>query len=236
MDVNVWVALGAGLMSFVSPCILPLYPSYLSYITGISVSELKDSGAMSRQARLKTMLHSLFFLLGFSLLFYSLGYGANAFSDFFRDYQHQIRQFSAILIIVMGLFLMGIFQPQLLMKSKKLDFRMKKSGYLASFVFGVGFSAGWTPCTGPILAAIIAMAASSPGAWFEMTSAYALGFAIPFMALSFFVGSARWLLKYSNTFMKVGGALMLIMGILLFTDQMSQITIWLNQLAPAWLG
>lgn len=233
-DLNVWLALGAGFASFISPCVLPLYPSYLSYITGISVSDLKGGG-QPREMRLKMMSHTLFFLLGFSLLFYTLGYGVNAFADFFRDYQMLIRQVSALLIILMGLFLAGIIQPEFLMKERKLQFKRGKAGYLGSFVFGIGFSAGWSPCIGPILTAILGLQASEPGSWFTMTTAYALGFAIPFFILAFFLGSARALLKYSGTFMKVGGVLMVIMGILLFTNQMTEITIYLNSITPEWL-
>ncbi len=233
-ELNLWLAFGAGIASFISPCCLPLYPSYLSYITGISVSDLKAENK-PRDVRMRTMTHTLFFLLGFSLLFYTLGYGVNAFADFFRDYQALIRQLSAILIILMGLFLIGIFQPAFLMKERKLNLRTSKSGYLGSFIFGIGFSAGWSPCIGPILTAILGLQATSPGSWFSMTTAYALGFAIPFFVLAFFLGSARAILRYSNTLMKIGGAIMVLMGILLFTDQMTRITIYLNSITPEWL-
>ncbi|GGF86903.1 cytochrome c biogenesis CcdA family protein [Paenibacillus abyssi] len=235
MDLNIWLAFGAGVASFISPCCLPLYPSYLSYITGISVSDLKAEHR-SKDVRIRTMTHTFFFLLGFSLVFYTLGYGTNVFADFFIDYQDLIRQISAILIILMGLFLAGIFQPQVLMKERKLKMPMGKKGFLGSFIFGIGFSAGWSPCVGPILTAILALAVSSPGTWFGLTTAFSLGFSIPFFILAFFLGSTRWILKHSNKVMKVGGALMILMGILLFTDQMTKITIWLNQFAPPGLG
>lgn len=233
-DMNLWIALGAGFASFISPCCLPLYPSYLSYITGISVSELKDS-EKTKGKRLLMMSHTLFFVLGFSTVYYTLGYGTNVFSEFFSEYNQLIRQLSAILIILMGLFLMGIFKPQLLMKERRMNLVPKRAGYLSSFVFGIGFSAGWTPCTGPVLTAILGLAASEPGTWFGLTTAYSLGFAIPFFVLAFFLGTARWILKYSATVMKIGGAVMILMGILLFTDQMTQITIWLNLITPEWL-
>jgi cytochrome c-type biogenesis protein len=135
----------------------------------------------------------------------------------------------------MGLFIMGIFQPQLLMKERKLNMKWKPAGYLGSFVFGIGFAAGWSPCIGPILTAILALAASNPGTWIGMTTAYSIGFAVPFFTLAFFLGSARWILKYSNTLMKIGGAIMIIMGVLLFTDRMTYITIWLQSITPEWL-
>jgi cytochrome c-type biogenesis protein len=135
----------------------------------------------------------------------------------------------------MGLFLIGIFQPGLLMKERRFNLIPKKASYISSFIFGIGFSAGWTPCTGPVLAAILALAASQPGTWFGLTTAYAVGFAVPFFVLAFFLGTARWILRYSSIVMKIGGAIMIAMGIMLFTDQMTQITIWLNGLTPEWL-
>lgn len=234
-DINIWLAFGAGFASFISPCCLPLYPSYLSYITGISVADLKGN-ANAKQKRMLTMSHTLFFILGFCTVYYALGYGTNVFAEFFSEYRQLIRQISAILIILMGLFLIGLFQPQLLMKDRRMNLIPKKASYISSFIFGIGFSAGWSPCMGPALTAILGLAATEPGTWFRLTSAYALGFAIPFFVLAFFLGTARWILKYSATVMKIGGAVMILMGILLFTDQMTKITIWLNVITPEWLA
>ena len=233
-EISIWVAFGIGFISFISPCCLPLYPSYLSYITGISVAELKEN-EMSSKKRWLMMSHTFFFILGFSTVYYALGYGINAFGDFFINYNEVIRKVSAVLIIIMGLFLVGIFQPQLLMKDTRFNLIPKRINYISSFLFGLGFSAGWSPCIGPALATIQLMAVSEPGSWFKLTTAYSLGFAIPFFILAFFLGSSRWILKYSSQVMKIGGAVMIIMGILLFTDQMTQITIWLNMMTPEWL-
>ncbi len=233
-DITIWIALGAGFASFISPCVLPLFPSYLSYITGISVTELK-SDQLPAQKRLVTMSHTLVFLIGFSTVYYVLGYSTNVFAEFFYEYREVIQKVSGVLIVVMGLFLMGIFQPQLLMKERRMAIIPKKVSYIGSFIFGLGFSAGWTPCTGPALTAILGLAASSPGTWFELTTAYALGFALPFFILAFFIGPSRWIMKYSPIVMKIGGGLMILMGILLFTDQMTKITIWLNTITPEWL-
>ncbi|MFC5532552.1 cytochrome c biogenesis CcdA family protein [Cohnella yongneupensis] len=233
-DVNVGISFAAGLASFISPCCLPLYPAYLSYITGVSVTQIKTDTSTSM--RMRTMSNTLFFMLGFSLVFFAVGYGTNAFATAFRDNQDMIRQLSAIFIVLMGLFLIGLFQPQLLMKERKMNMKWKPAGYLGSFVFGIGFSAGWSPCIGPILVAIQALAATSPGTWIGMTTAYSIGFAVPFFALAFFIGSTRWILKYSNAMMKIGGVLMIVMGILLFTDRMTTITVYLNDITPAWLS
>ncbi len=230
-SVNLWIALWAGIASFISPCCLPLYPSYLSYITGISVSELK-SGESSSAVRRQTMLHTLSFIVGFSIIFYALGLTAGFLGNFFIDYRDLLRQIAALLIFIMGLFLLGIFQPQWLMKERKLQIKFRPAGYIGSVLVGMGFAAGWSPCVGPILSAILALAATEPGTWFQLTTAYSLGFAIPFFVLSFFIGSTKWILRYSNLIMKIGGGLMIVIAVLLYTGKMTQITLWLNYHNP----
>jgi cytochrome c-type biogenesis protein len=232
-NLNLGIAFAAGLASFVSPCFLPLYPTYLSLITGISVTRLQTES--TREIRFRTLTHTLFFVLGFSLLFFTLNWAANTFAAAFRDHSDLIRQISAILIVLMGLFLLGVFQPQLLMRERKLPIRWRPAGYLGSFVAGVGFSAGWSPCIGPILGSILALAASHPGTWLQLTAAYSAGFALPFFVLAFFIGSTRWIVKYSGRLMKISGALMVAFGILLFTDRMFILTVWLNNITPDWL-
>jgi cytochrome c-type biogenesis protein len=233
-EINIGIAFLAGLASFISPCCLPLYPSYLSYITGVGVSELKEMG--TRELRIRTLSHSVAFALGFSVVFYTLGFGAGAFGDFFKQYQTLISQLSAVLIVAFGLFLLGVFQPQFLMKERRLNLRWKPAGHLGTFAVGVGFAAGWTPCIGPILSFIIGLSLSDPGSWLKYITAYSLGFAVPFIALAWFLGSVRWLLHYSGRVMKIGGGLMVAMGVLLFTGQMTKISAWLNAITPEWLS
>ncbi|WP_442601239.1 cytochrome c biogenesis CcdA family protein [Paenibacillus sp. KN14-4R] len=233
-SLNIGIALWAGFASFISPCCLPLYPSFLSYITGISVNELK-SGNSSKQAQRTTMLHTLSFIVGFSIIFYSLGWTAGFVSDFFVSNSSLLRQIAALLIFLMGLFLLGIFQPQWLMKERKFSVKLKPAGYLGSLLIGMGFAAGWSPCVGPILSSILLLSTAEPGSWFSLITAYTLGFAIPFFILSFFIGSTRWILRYSTVVMKVGGAVMIVIAVLLYTDKLSQITNWLNSQTPNWL-
>lgn len=233
-QVNIWIALWAGVASFISPCCLPLYPSYLSYITGMSVQTLKEERS-KREVRLAMAAHTLFFILGFSIIFYSLGFGVGLVADWFNDYRDLIRQLSAILIFVMGLFLIGIFQPQWLMRERKLQIKSKPAGYLGSLAVGIGFAAGWSPCVGPILSSILLLAATEPGTWFQLTTAYSVGFALPFFVLAFFIGSANWIKRYSSAMMKFGGAIMLIMAVLLYFDKMILITIWLQERTPSWM-
>jgi cytochrome c-type biogenesis protein len=234
LSLNIWIALWAGFASFISPCCLPLYPSYISYISGISVSELK-SGKTSAQVRRQTMLHTLGFILGFSIIFFALGATAGFLGNFLLDYGDLLSQIAAIFLFVMGLFLLGIFQPQWLMKERKLQIPFRRAGYLGSVLVGMGFAAGWSPCVGPILSAILVLAATEPGTWFGLTFAYSLGFAIPFFIMSFFIGSTKWMLRYSNLVMKIGGALMIAIAILLYTGKLTQITIYLNSITPEWL-
>lgn len=233
MDLNIWIAFGAGLLSFLSPCTLPLFPSYISYITGISVSQLQSD--RTREVRIKTMMHTLFFIAGFSVVYYTLGATAGVISNLFTRNLELISQIAGILIVVMGLMLLGVFKPQMLMKDMKFTFN-KPAGYIGTFLIGIGFAAGWSPCIGPILASIITLAATEKGLWVSLITAYTLGFAVPFFALAFFLGTTRWLVKYSGAVMKAGGAVMILFGILLYFGQMTKLTIWLNQFAPSWLG
>lgn len=146
-NINAGIALAAGVASFISPCCLPLYPSYLSYITGLSVQQLK-SGSNSKEVRIRTLTHTLAFILGFSAVFYTLGFGAGLFGQFFNGQRDLIRQLSAILIIVMGLFLLGIFQPQFLLRERKLDLKWKPAGYVGSFILELVFLRVGHPVSG----------------------------------------------------------------------------------------
>lgn len=236
MDASVtwWLAFGAGVLSFISPCCLPLYPSYLSYITGISVSELKEDGALLK--RRTAMVHTLFFMLGFSIIFLALGFSASLIGYLFSAYQDLIRQVGAILVIVMGLFLMGLFQRSFLMREKRLQLKNKPVGYLGSVLVGITFAAGWTPCIGPILSSVLILSASNPAEGIPMILSYILGFSIPFLAMAFFIGRMRFLQRYSLQLMRVGGGVMVLTGVLLFTDHLSQITVWLIRLFGGFTG
>lgn len=232
MELNVWLALWAGLVSFISPCCLPLYPSYLSYITGVSVQQLKQDA--TREIRIRTLSHTFFFILGFSIIFYALGAAAGLIAELFVQWKDLIRQIAGIVIVVMGLALLGIFRPQVFMREWKPKLA-KRAGYLGSFIIGIGFAAGWSPCIGPILSSIITLSTTERGLWLPMITAYTLGFAIPFFLMAFFLGSTRWILRYSSGIMKVGGAVMIVVGILLYTGQLNEITSWLQEITPSWM-
>ena len=186
----------------------------------MSVGEVKSEQVMLQR---RSLLHTICFLLGFSLVFIAIGFSTSFFGAFFQQYQDLIRQIGAILIIVFGLVIVGVFQPTFLMKDKRVEFKNRPSGYVGSVLIGLAFAAGWTPCTGPILASVISLGMSQPASALSYMVAYILGFAIPFMILSFFIGKLGWIKKYSPIIMKVGGYLMIVMGIILFFDGMTKI-------------
>ena len=219
-DINVLLAFGAGFLSFISPCTLPLYPAFLSYITGMSLDELKnDKGMMQKRA----ILHTLSFLIGFSIIFIAIGFSASLANNFFVQYQDLMRQVGAILIVLFGLMIVGLLQVNFLMKDHKFQFKNRPSGYLGSALIGFAFAAGWTPCTGPILASIILLAGTNPDAGLGYMLAYYFGFAIPFFIMSFFIARMDWIRRNSQKIVKIGGYVMIAVGILLFFDGLEYI-------------
>ncbi|MFD1037890.1 cytochrome c biogenesis CcdA family protein [Virgibacillus byunsanensis] len=223
-EINIFLAFGAGFLSFISPCVLPLYPAFLSYITGMSVSEIKEDNKMLNK---KSLLHTIFFLLGFSSIFIMIGFTTSFVSDFLLTYKEIIRQIGAILIIFFGLVIVGIFNFQFLMKDKKITFKNRPAGFFGSFIIGMAFSLGWTPCTGPILAIVLSLAATNPDLGMVMMISYILGFSVPFLILSFFIGKMNWIKKNSARFVKIGGYIMIVMGVALFFDWMTKLTSYL---------
>ncbi|AWC30850.1 cytochrome c biogenesis CcdA family protein [Bacillus cytotoxicus] len=232
-DINIFLAFGAGFLSFISPCCLPLYPAFLSYITGMSVSELKEENAMLRK---RSMLHTAFFLLGFSIVFIAIGFSTSFLGSFFKDYKDLIRQLGALFIIVFGLIIVGVFQPKFLMQDRKFTFKSRPSGYIGSILIGLAFAAGWTPCTGPILVAVIGLATTNPESAMLYMIAYILGFAIPFFVLSFFITKMSWIKRHSGTFVKVGGYIMIVMGVVLYFNWMTKIIVYFSSLFGGFTG
>lgn len=222
-EVTFLLAFGAGVLSFVSPCVLPVFPAFVSYITGMSYNEVENQKFNAR-----AIFHTLFFLIGFSLIYIALGFGTSFFGGVFIEYGNLIRQVGAILIVVFGLVITGVLKFDFLMKDRKVSFKNRPAGFFGSILIGMAFAAGWTPCNGPIIGAIFAMSATEPNDALVLMIVYCLGFGVPFFVLSFFVSKTRWMLKYSNTIMKGGGIVMILMGILLYFDGLTQIIIWLQ--------
>jgi cytochrome c-type biogenesis protein len=228
-EVNFFLAFGAGFLSFISPCVLPLYPAFLSYITGMSVNDIKEERAMLNY---KSILHTVFFLVGFSSIFIMLGFTTSFISSFLFAWQDVIREVGAILIIFFGLVLIGVFNFEFLMKDRKIRFKNRPAGFIGSFVVGMAFSMGWTPCMGPILAAVIVLAAENPDVGMLLMFAYSLGFSIPFLTLSFFIGKLNWIKKNGPRLVKIGGYAMIFMGMALFFDWMTKLTSFM----AGWFG
>ncbi|MBB5174046.1 cytochrome c biogenesis CcdA family protein [Texcoconibacillus texcoconensis] len=238
-NITIWAALGAGIISFISPCTLPLFPAFLSYITGMSVKELESNKDL--KVRSKLLVHAFFFLFGVSMIFFSLGVGMTYFGNWIQgllagDTGHLLQRFAGIFMVFMGLFVAGVVRFDWLMKERRLNVAKKPAGYIGSTFVGMGFAAGWTPCIGPIFASILMLAASNPSQGILYTVVYIIGFALPFLILTVFLGSTRWIRKYSNTIMKIGGAIMILMGTLLFTGQLTEISIFILRLIEGtWL-
>ena len=224
-QLNLLLAFGAGLLSFISPCSLPLYPAFLSYVTGVSLNELKEEKGMLNK---KALVHTLLFLLGFSAIFMALGFSTSFIGTIFIQYQDLLRQIGAIIIVFFGLVVLGIFNFDLLMSEKRVQFKKRPKGYIGSVLIGMGFAAGWTPCTGPILAGVIALGVSDPERGMLYMLFYVLGFSIPFLIMSMFIGKMKFLQNRSGLFMKIGGSLMIVMGILLYFDMMTKIIAFLT--------
>lgn len=178
----------------------------------------------------RSLAHTLFFLLGFSVIFIALGYGTSFIGTLFRDYHDAIRQVGALLIILFGFITLGVFRPEVIMKERRVHFKHRPGGFFGSVLIGMAFAAGWTPCTGPILGAVITLAGTNPGSAIPYMMLYVLGFAVPFVLLSFFITKLKWIRKNQLLIMKAGGVLMIVIGVLLFFDWMNLIIILLSDL------
>lgn len=232
-QVSLFLAFGAGLLSFISPCSLPLYPAFLSYITGVSVNDIKKGkGILNRQA----FIHTILFLIGFSIIFLALGLSTSFIGSFFLDYQDLLRQLGAILMVFFGLVLTGLLKFDFLQTDKKVHFQRRPSGYIGSIIIGIGFAAGWTPCTGPILAGVIALGVSDPGKGLFYMMLYVLGFSIPFLLMSLFIDKMTFLKTHSFIIMTFGGILMVLMGVLLYFNMMTKIITFLTPLFGGFTG
>ncbi|MEP2435597.1 MAG: cytochrome c biogenesis protein CcdA, partial [Roseibium sp.] len=204
LDVSIGAAFLAGLLSFVSPCVLPIVPPYLCYLAGVSVAELKGETATAATSR-RIVLSSVAFVLGFSVVFVALGATASVIGQSIARYFDTLSIIAGIIIIIMGLHFLGLFRIALLFREARVQVERKPPGLLGAFVMGLAFAFGWTPCVGPVLAAILFMAGStgSTGQGGLLLAAYALGIGIPFiLAAAFasqFLGWASRFRKHMGT-------------------------------------
>ena len=238
-SVGVAVAFGAGLFSFLSPCVLPLVPSYLSFITGMSVGDLgADLGAAVRR---RVLLHALAFIGGFSLVFVGLGASFSALGQFLLDYREVIRRVGGVLIILFGLYIAGLLRVGLLGRTTQWQLREKPAGYLGSLVVGVTFAIGWTPCVGPILGAILSLASTTENIQWGvgLLLAYSAGLGVPFVLSAVALGPALRLFKRWRPFIpvveRVAGVMLIVVGVLVYTNYYTVLNAWAISLTPDWL-
>lgn len=239
-DVNVFVAFAAGIFSFLSPCVLPLIPSYLSFVSGVSLEELRADQTASA-TRWRVVLNSLAFIIGFSLVFVSLGASASFLGSLFLTYRDSIRLLGGLFILFVGLYLVGLFKISALDRYLQFNLKDKPAGYLGSVIVGITFAVAWTPCVGPILGAILALAGTSGevGRGTLLLAIYAAGLGLPFflsaVAVNSFFQFSRRFRRYLQLIHMMGGILLIIVGILLLTDYMTLLNTYALRLTPNWL-
>jgi len=228
-NLNLAIAFTAGLLTFLSPCFLPLVPAYLVYITGLSFEEIK-------KVRLMGVIHSLLFIFGFTIVFTFLGISASLLGQLFYDARDVIRILGGILIVLLGLYLTGILRFPFLDLERRLTISSKPAGMLGSIFIGMVFALGWLPCVGPILAGILVLAGQSEtlGRGALLLISFSLGLGLPLflasLALNYFLSFFRRIEKYLGIVHKASGIFLVIVGILLITDYLQGITNWLIDL------
>lgn len=236
LNIGILIAFMAGILSFLSPCVLPLVPSYLAFVTGMSLEDL-ESGVN----RKTTLIHAGLFVGGFSAIFILMGASASFLGQFFRHNELLIARVGGVVIIVLGLHLTGLFRISALMREKRVHVNDKPAGFIGTFGVGMAFGAGWTPCIGPILGGILTFAASREGMWqgVGLLTVYSLGLAIPFLlsalALDWFLQAFKKFRKYLRAVEIGSGVLLVILGILLLTGSFTILTAYLNRFAPAFI-
>lgn len=232
-SVGILIALTAGVLSFLSPCVLPVVPSYLSFVTGMTLEDLQ--GQVDRR---EVMLHSVLFVTGFSIIFMLLGASASFLGQFFRAYEVWIARAGGVLIILLGLHLMGAFRIGALMREKRVHLADKPAGKIGTLAVGAAFGAGWTPCIGPVLGGILTLAGTSETVWegTALLGVYSLGLAIPFLlaalALDWFLGAFQKYRRFIPVLEKASGALLILLGLLLVTDQFTVLSGYLTRFTP----
>jgi cytochrome c-type biogenesis protein len=236
-QVSLLAALGAGFLSFVSPCVLPLIPGYLSFVSGVSVDEMR-SGDASPATRRVVLVSSIAFVLGFSLVFMALGASATAIGEYLMSRLPLLGKIAGVLIIIFGLHTMGVFRLRWLETEKRVHASRKPAGLAGAFLMGIAFAFGWTPCIGPILGGILVVAGSKEtiGEGVRLLAFYSLGLGIPFLLTAlavnrFFVATAR-VRRYYHAIEVTSGALLVAIGVLIFTNQFTIIARYLEPYLP----
>ncbi len=226
------IAFTAGVLSFLSPCVLPLVPSYVTFVTGLSVENLA-------RARRLALLHSLLFVSGFTAIFVALGAGATALGVLLATYRAWIGRAGGVLLVVFGLILLGVIRVPALGRDTRIYLADKPVGYLGSVLVGIAFGAGWTPCIGPILGGILSMASATTNMarGIGLLFAYSLGLAVPFvvaaLAIDYFLLAFARLRRGLVWVTRISGALLIVVGVMLATGWFTRLATWLASLTPA---
>ncbi len=238
LEIGIAVAFAAGVLSFLSPCVLPLVPSYLSFVSGVGVEELEHGGGDVRRT---AFVHSLFFVLGFSLIFLALGASATVVGRLLREYQVWIARVGGAVIILFGLYLLGLRPGMFLQRERRVHLRNKPLGYLGSTLVGLTFGAGWSPCIGPILGGILTFAATrqTMSEGLLLLGVYSAGLAVPFLissvALSWFLSTFERFKRWIPWVEKISGVLLVLVGILLLSGRFTALAAFMTRFTPEFI-
>jgi len=228
-SIDLWTAFGAGVLSFISPCILPIIPSYMFFISGTSAGALNaaesdGAEAEKQKTQRQIILSSLCFILGFSLVFVALGATATGLGAMLKAHQDLLRQIGGLVVMILGLHMMGLIQINALLYEKRIHLKARPPGYLGAFLIGLSFALGWTPCIGPQLGAILAIASTKTSVLegIRLLAVFSLGLAIPFFVTALLMDKVfvyfRKLQKHMQTISVVSGGFLVLVGILIFTN------------------
>jgi len=234
VTLGLFVAFAAGLLSFLSPCVLPLVPSYIGFLTGMSLPEM---GTRRRAA----LVHAVLFVAGFSLVFVLLGASATALGRALNHYQVWLQRIGGVLIIAFGLICLGVIKVGWMGQERRAHLEDKPVGYLGSALVGMAFAAGWTPCIGPVLGGILGLAATSGevSRGMLLLAVYSAGLAVPFLLAAWAIESfLKWFQRFRRFLpwvMRVSGALLVFVGVLLVSGEFTRLAGWLQQLTPEFL-
>lgn len=232
------VAFAAGMLSFLSPCVLPLVPSYVSFVAGVGLEELEAGG---REVKRTALVHSLIFVAGFSVVFIALGASASYLGQLLTDHRVWITRIGGTLVILFGLHLLGITPMRFLQRERRIHLQDKPLGWAGTFAVGLTFGAGWSPCIGPILGGILTYAAGREHLveGVQLLAVYSAGLAIPFLlsaaALSWFLASFEKFRRYIPWVERASGALLVLVGVLLLSGQFTALASWAAKFTPEFI-
>ncbi|WP_375554804.1 cytochrome c biogenesis CcdA family protein [Roseovarius mucosus] len=230
-----FVALAAGIISFLSPCVLPIVPPYLAYMSGVSLNDLSESG----QSRARAVVPALFFVLGLSTVFIFLGFTASAIGTVFLQYQSYFNTVAGILVMIFGAHFVGVYRIKFLDREARLDAGDRGGSSFGAYLLGLAFAFGWTPCIGPQLGAILSLAASegSVARGTMLLAIYAIGLGVPFLLVAAFLprlqGLMGWMKRHMEQIERVMGLLLWTIGLLMLTGGFSAFSFWLLETFPA---